>query len=382
MAQINVAVAGGGVMGLATACALAGRGARVTLLERHTVGHEWASSHGLTRAIRHEYGPHAIYTRMVARSLELWDALARETGRSLYAETGVLTLGQEGDGQTLAGYEVMRAEGLPVERLTHADSLQRFPQFQPGGYSAITWNPRGGMLYASECLAALRDRLAARGGTLREHARVAHIEESGAGARVTLEDGERLDVDRVVVTAGPWIHEVLPDFPAPVRATRQQVLYFNGADHARFGIGKFPVFLAEMECYGFPLQGPGWLKIGSHVTGTAVDPNAGYEPDQGEIAFVRDFIRRVIPTAADLELVMADRCMYDMTPDEDFIIDWLPGSDRVVVGSGFSGHGFKFGVLIGESLAALTLGEESAFPLDRFSISRFSRPKPPSSAVI
>jgi monomeric sarcosine oxidase len=371
MAETSAIVVGGGVMGMTAACALAGRGARVTLLERHTVGHDWASSHGLTRAIRHEYGPNAIYTRMVARSLTLWDELARETGRTLYAETGVLTLGQESDGQTLAGYEVMRAEGLPVERLTPAECAKRFPQFQPQEYSAITWNPRGGMLYASECLAALRERLAARGGTLREGARVTRVEQAGAGARVRMEGGETLEADCAIVTAGPWVHDVLPDFAAPVRATRQQVLYLSGADPARFSVGTFPVFLAEMECYGFPLQGPGWLKIASHVTGATVDPNAGYEPDEAEIAFVRDFIRRVIPAADGLDIALVDRCMYDMTPGEDFILDRLPGSERVVVGSGFSGHGFKFGVLIGELLAAVALDEEPEFPLDRFRLARF-----------
>jgi len=372
MAKPSVIVVGGGVMGMATGCALAGRGADVTVLERFTVGHPWASSHGMTRAIRHEYGPNAIYTRMVARSLPLWEELARETGRSLYAETGVLTLGQESDGQTLAGYAVMREEGLPVERLTQAECARRFPQFRPDEYSAITWNPRGGMLYASECLLALTDRLAARGGSLRESAQVARVEPVGAGARVWLADGETLEADRVVITAGPWAPGLLDGLvSAPVRATRQQVCYFFGADAAAFGVGAFPVFLAEMACYGFPLHGPGWLKVASHIFGPAVNPDDGYEPVETEIAFVRDFLRKVIPAAGALDLAMVDRCMYDMTPDEDFILDRAPGAESIVVGSGFSGHGFKFGVLIGELLAALALDQQPEFPLERFRLSRF-----------
>lgn len=377
MAALKVIVVGGGVMGMATGCALAGRGAEVTVLERHTVGHEWASSHGLSRAIRHEYGPIPLYTRMVARSLSLWDELARETGRRLYTETGVLTLGQHDDGQTLAGFDVMQAEGLPVERLTAEQCARRFPQFQPQGYGAITWNPRGGMLFASECLRALRERLAARGGTLRERARVTRIEPSGAhgaGAQVTLEGEETLVADRVVVTAGPWAPTLLADLVAlPVRATRQQVCYFAGADPQLFGAGAFPVFLAEMESYGFPLQGSGWLKVASHVTGAAVAPDDGYAVDEDEVASVRAFLRRVIPLAAELELASVDRCMYDMAPDEDFILDKLPGLGRVIIGSGFSGHGFKFGLLIGELLAALALDQQPAFPLERFRLSRFGQ---------
>jgi monomeric sarcosine oxidase len=367
-------VVGGGVMGMATGCALAGRGADVTVLERHDVGHPWASSHGLSRAIRHEYGPIALYTRMVARSLILWDELARETGRRLYAEAGVLTLGQQNDGQTLAGFEVMRVEGLPVERLTAEECARRFPQFQPREYSAITWNPRGGMLFASECLMALRERLAARGGKLLEHARVTRVGPAGAGAQVTLEGGETLAADRVVVTAGPWAPALLAELIAlPVRATRQQVCYFAGADPALFSIGAFPVFLAEMESYGFPLQGSGWLKIASHITGATVNPDDGYAVDESEVASVRAFLRRVIPQAGELELASVDRCMYDMTPDEDFILDALPDAGQIIIGSGFSGHGFKFGALIGELLAALALEQPTEFPLEGFRLSRFGQ---------
>lgn len=372
MSLPDVIVVGAGVMGLATASGLANRGARVTLLERFTVGHEWASSHGLTRAIRHEYGPDALYTRMVARSLELWEALQRETGRTLYTETGVLSLGQQDDGRTLPGLEVMRAEGLPAERLSAAECAARFPQFQPDEFSAITWNARGGMLHASECLLALRDRLLAQGGALREGARVRTIEPVGDGARVTLESGETLQGGRVVVTAGPWLADALPWAALPVRATRQQVCYFQGADPAVFGPGAFPVFLSEMECYGFPLQGPGWLKVASHLTGPTIDPNTPYAPDEAEVTFVRDFLRRVIPAAGELPLALVDRCMYDMSPDEDFILDHLPGAPSVIVGSGYSGHGFKFGALVGELLAALALDEAPAFPLERFRLARFA----------
>ncbi len=375
-----VIVVGGGVIGLASACALAGQGANVTVLERFSVGHAWASSHGLTRAIRHEYGPNALYTRMVARSLTLWDDLARETGRRLYTETGVLTLGQADDGQTLAGLAVMCAEGLPAERITSVECARRFPQFQPESYSAITWNPRGGMLHAAECLLALRQRLAARGGRLHEGAWVRRVAQTNGGARVWLASGETLEADRVIITAGPWVQDVLAGLAqAPVRATRQQVCYFAGADPALFGVGAFPVFLAEMECYGFPLHGPGWLKVASHVTGPDAQPDAGYAVDDAEVAFVRDFLRRIIPAAGALDLALVDRCMYDMTPDEDFILDHLPGAEHLLIGSGFSGHGFKFGALIGELLAALTLDQAPEFPLDDFRLSRFGAAASPLS---
>jgi glycine/D-amino acid oxidase-like deaminating enzyme len=53
--------------------------------------------------------------------------------------------------------------------------------------------------------------------------------------------------------------------------------------------------------------------------------------------------------------VQVERCVYDNTPDEDFILDRI---GNVVVGCGTSGHGFKFGPLLGEWLAALAAGEK------------------------
>ncbi|HEX9056163.1 MAG TPA: N-methyl-L-tryptophan oxidase [Ktedonobacterales bacterium] len=373
MASGHVIVVGGGVMGLAAGCALARRGARTTVLERFAVAHKRGSSHGLTRAIRHEYGSAAIYTAMVARSLALWDDLARETGRHLYTQTGILTLGQEDDGHTLPGLETMRAAGLPVERLTAEACARRFPQFVPAGYDAITYNPTGGMLHADECLFALADRLRALGGELREGAPVERIEESGAGAMVWLVGGERLAADRVVVTVGPWIHDLLPELQLPVRPTHQQVLYLGGLPAERFGAGAFPVFLAEMEYYGFPLQGQGWLKVASHIFGPTHDPNTPQTIDPEEVERVRAWVRRVIPEAGEAPLVGTDTCMYDLVADEDFILDHHPTLPHIVIGSGFSGHGFKFGVLIGDVLAALALDETPEWPLERFRLARFTK---------
>jgi monomeric sarcosine oxidase len=374
VAQQRMVVVGGGVMGLATGCALAAHSEiEVTVLERFQVGHEWASSHGLTRAIRHEYGDAAIYTDMVARSLALWKELARETGHALYTETGVLSLGHADDGHTLPGLDVMRERNLPAERLTAEECRERFPQFRPDEYDAITWNPNGGMLHASECLVALAERLQSRGGILREGAQVTRVEPEGNGGRVTLADGTKLTADRMIVTAGPWIHDVLPELALPVRPTRQQVCYFsNPPDPEMFAVGRFPVFLVGMNQYGFPLHGPGWIKVGLHAFGETADPNAGYDPDMQEVEAVREFLRRVIPDAAEARLELVDRCMYDVTPDEDFILDVYPGGNGVIIGSGFSGHGFKFGILIGELLAALARGVESPVPMERFRLDRFA----------
>ena len=55
-------------------------------------------------------------------------------------------------------------------------------------------------------------------------------------------------------------------------------------------------------------------------------------------------------------------CHYTNTVTEDFILDHLPGNERLVVGAGFSGHGFKFGPVTGRILADLALDGHCELP--------------------
>jgi sarcosine oxidase len=59
-----------------------------------------------------------------------------------------------------------------------------------------------------------------------------------------------------------------------------------------------------------------------------------------------------------------------MTPDGDFIIDRLPGDDRVIVASPCSGHGFKFAPMIGEIIADLATTGTTSHDISRFSLRR------------
>jgi glycine/D-amino acid oxidase-like deaminating enzyme len=65
--------------------------------------------------------------------------------------------------------------------------------------------------------------------------------------------------------------------------------------------------------------------------------------------------------------------MYDVTPDQDFILDRLPTDPRVVLATGLSGHGFKFGPLLGELLSSMVCDTQPVVPLERFQLARFAR---------
>nr|CAB3445205.1 unnamed protein product [Digitaria exilis] len=77
--------------------------------------------------------------------------------------------------------------------------------------------------------------------------------------------------------------------------------------------------------------------------------------------------------------VIRQSCMCCMTPDSDFVIDFLGGEfgEDVVVGVGFSGHGFKMAPAVGRFLAEMAIdgksntAAEAGVELGHYRISRF-----------
>ena len=104
-------------------------------------------------------------------------------------------------------------------------------------------------------------------------------------------------------------------------------------------------------------------KIGIHPGGPPVDPDRQDQgPDEEQAGRLDRLARRYLP-GLDPRPVRIESCIYDNTPDEDFVID---RAGQIVVGSGTSGHGFKFGPLLGEWLADLAAGLPPAAPWPSF----------------
>lgn len=383
--QQRITIIGAGIVGLATAYALLKQGKRpVTLLEQATVDHAGATSHGFSRLLRFEYGLDTLYPHMVQLSLERWKQLEVVSGRALYTPTGVLVVGSQEDGFTCASYKVARALGLPVAYLTEKECNRRFPQFAVRAGAAITYNAEGGILRASSCLQALRGLVQSMGGEIREASRVMRIlyGNERRPLELVLASGERVVSDRVLVAAGPWLHSLLPEVDLPVRITRQYLLYFAGLPVAGYGAGAFPAFLVG-NLYGFPIHRGcnGWVKAASHDFGYTVSPDDRTPPDATVIDRIRDQLAAVLPALQPAPLARIDSCVYDVSPDEHFILDRLGADPRVVFAAGLSGHGFKFGLLLGELLSSLLYETQPVVPLERFGLARFAQKRMPSGVM-
>jgi sarcosine oxidase len=201
------------------------------------------------------------------------------------------------------------------------------------------------------------------------------IEPSGNGVRVTAGDAT-IHAGAVVVAAGPWLKQLLPNLPAPTRVTRQVLGWFAPDTAAPFALGAFPVFLCETRHgihYGFPVHGKTGLKVAKHHHD---DRTVDVDSSDREISaqdehLIRGFLAEHLPSANG-PLNQAKTCHYTMTPDSDFILDRLPDAPQVVVASPCSGHGFKFAPVIGDVIADLVADGGTRRDISRFALARFA----------
>jgi sarcosine oxidase len=324
MAQI--AIVGAGVMGLATARALARAGHEVVVYEQFEPGHARGSSHGRSRIFRLAYAE-PEWVRLAQEALAGWRELESEVGEQLLELNGLVEIVTDLRDSSAAA---LGACGVQWQRLDRGAVERRFPLRLPAGSFGVL-QPEAGIVRADRALAAF-----ARGIDVRYGARVTSLTD--------------LDAACVVVTAGAWVNDLIEP-PLPIRVTRETVCYFRPAD-AR----PMPAFVSFGPRTGgicfYALPDPVYgIKAAVHHGGPEASPREAGRPDAALIDVITGWVGEHV-LLADPRPVEAQTCLYTTTADERFILE---RRGRVVVGSACSGHGFKFAPAIGARLAALAI---------------------------
>ena len=325
--QAEVVVVGAGIMGSATAYALAREGRDVVLLEQFRVGHERGSSHGRSRIVRLAY-PEVEFVELAREAFVSWRELEQESGQELLELNGLLELVESSKQSTR---DALAAAGAEYELLDADGARSRWPVGVPDGWTAL-FQPEAGIVRADLAHRSFVDGALAHGARLEEDTRVESLDE--------------LDAKVVVVTVGPWVRSFFPDLP--VRTTRETVAYFRREGDPLPVVARLDPDTRGHLIYSLhdPLHG---LKAGVHHAGATVGPDEPGGPDPAVVERVAEWVARTYPDA-DPDPVAVETCMYTTTADEHFILE---RRGKVVIGSPCSGHGFKFAPTIGSRLAAL-----------------------------
>lgn len=383
MRTFDVAIIGAGVMGAATACELAREGAKVALIDQSVLPNPWGASVDHSKVFRFAY-PDPLYVKLAVDSLGRWRQLEAETATRLLTPTGALLIGRRRTSREIEYYETLRAEGLAAELLDSQQVAARFPQFDSSALVYGVYDPSGAILHAETAVRALIGVARQRSVEVIEEEQVVEIKQADASCvSVVTGSGREIVCERAMIAAGPWSRKVLPFLQDKLTTTRQELVYFEPTgetvspevpSRSGFEPGIFPIFLElESGFYGFPIHHGRAMKIANHHKGAEADPTT--ENDSVGEQFIercRKFFAELIPGLADARVFETRLCFYNSTPDDDFIIDWDPQHNGVLVVTGFSGHGFKFGPTIGRIATDLLLSGRTSFDIDRFRLTRFN----------
>jgi glycine/D-amino acid oxidase-like deaminating enzyme len=346
----SAVVIGAGVFGASLADRLARDEWDVTLVERLEPAHPRAESGGETRLIRSLHGPDTFYTGSARRALELW----RELGGVL-EEVGVAWFARREDGWEADGERVLRAAGVPVERLEPGDAHGLFPSLTADDLAFVLHEPEAGVLRAAVGVRALVARAREAGAQLL----AGEARPDGAGVRL---GEDRLEADAIVWACGAWLGRLFPEL-LRVRVTFQQLTLFEVPPEWH-GPGWVDF---DAAFYGHARVDPYGMKVAADHDGVEVDPDERpLEATPQAVEQAREYLGHRFPALASAPVAGTPACHYGLTADGEFLFDRHPEHPGVWLLGGGSGHGYKHGPALAEQVAAVLAGR--AHPEPRFAL--------------
>ncbi len=371
MCNAEILVVGLGAMGSAALYHLARSGVTAVGIEQFQIGHALGSSHGFSRIYRNFYAD-PLYVELAEAALPLWQELESLSGQKLLHITGLLYFARPGNDNVEERMGVMEALKRPYERLTAQEVTARFPALRlpEGSVSCLT--PQAGFLDAGRSVLAQLKQADRLGATIHDQVRVDSVDLSQDTPVLETSAGQ-YRCERLIISPGPWASEILEELALPLRVTRQQKFYFRPKHRAPYRPGELPVYGdGDTKFYGFPDYGPG-LKVADDGLGAEYAPSeVDRTLDMSKRDELQDWLETIMP-GSGFSYVEGSTCMYTVTPDRDFLIGPHPGNPNVIVGAGFSGHGFKFSTLVGKILADLAADGATDYPVERFRLDRFEK---------
>lgn len=372
----DLIVIGAGAVGSATAYHAAKAGNRVLLLEQYAIDHQRGSSYGYSRIIRYAYD-HPVYVELMKAAFPAWRALEAAAGETLYLRTGGVDFSPPGEPLFTKMLDCLAQGNIPHEVLSAADGRARFPQFRFDDDMLVLYQADAGVLRASRAVQAHVRLAKQHGADVRDNTPVLGIQPVADGVEVRTAH-ETFAAAKVVVASGAWMRALLRPLglDLPLQPLAAQENYLTALDPAQFTHERFPVWIGHVQdrygsiLYGLPSVDGSGVKIGLH-TGPPIDPESpDRTPDTRLADSMLSFARRYMPEAAG-SVASSRVCLYTLTPDEHFIIDHHPEYPQVIMASCCSGHGFKFGTLLGSILSDLAFTGGTPHDISLFRLGRF-----------
>ena len=379
MSHWDAIVIGAGVIGTSVAYNLAAMGAkRVLVLERDQIGAGTTSqSSGILRT-------HYSVIENVVLAQQSWAVfkdfaahLQDEDASAGLVRCGYLIAAPQGPkleplAQSLAA---QKALGIEVHRLSAQEASERLPICRFDDAALIGFEPEAG--FADAYLVASSYARAARRQGVK-------FMEGECVTRLVLTQQTVTGVETitgmfhapvVISTQNIWAHELAQwtGIQVPLLPERHKVMALQGPEAYTYAMPVYKDLGSAGMLYCRSYGGQQMLVS----EGTAGEALSGPDNTQGDVSMddvmhVGEQVAERFPSFAEAGLASSWTGVYDVTPDWNPVLGAVPDVPGLVVGFGFSGHGFKLSPAVGRVLAQQALGLPTDVPLAPYALERFS----------
>ena len=413
----DVVVIGGGIMGVAAAYFLASRGVAVTLLEKGWIaGEQSGRNWGWVRQQNRDLDE----LPLMVESNRMWQGLESQLGADIeWTQKGNLSVTR--DPARMAFFsdwlDVAGAHGLDSRLFGPSDIRSILPSLA-GDWLGAIYTPSDGHAEPAKATRAFARAAQRHGATIVEGVAVDRIVvDAGRVVAVATERGP-IRTNRVVCTAGVWSARLLRAIGVdlPIRIVRSTVASTSAVPPiTATGVGHHPIvsfrqrrdgtlYIAAggWSDYDITLESlrhlryflPNYLKnrklIRIHVgrplaadvrrilTPWSADKTPWRSqrvlspvPSGQKVRMSVAEFRRMFPES-NVEVAHSWAGYTDTTPDAVPVIDSLDKPFGLTIATGFSGHGFGMGPIVGRLIAEQIVEGRSSLDIEPFRLSRFA----------
>jgi sarcosine oxidase len=367
--EFDLIVVGLGAMGAAALHHAAAAGHKVLGIDRFDPPHNMGSSHAETRITRLAIGEGPEYLPFVARSHEIWRELETRSGKELFYQTGGYTIAPRGASSSErwgdfvnVTAQIAADNNIEYDLLTPDEFMARQPNLIVGPQFRVGFEPSAGLVLIEETIRVQLAFALESGATIVTKELVETVEPDGSGVTVRTASSSYRGT-KAVVTAGPWLTDLVPAEKPYVEVYRQTVVWFEVEDPEPFTTDNFsyvmwPGHTVEdyLALWPTPPGSAGLKAMRERFDQPCHPDSVDRSVSEEEIAelyerYIHGKVLGVKPTALQSAV-----CLYSGTPDEKFLIDYHPESENVMFASACSGHGFKHSTALSEAMVTQLMG--------------------------
>jgi sarcosine oxidase, subunit beta len=371
---VELAIVGGGIMGLATAYELSRLGfTDVMLFEAHHLG--WGASGRNGGGVRQQWSTE-LNIRLMQESVEICRGFAQELGVNIWMRQGGYLFLAKSEGQLSRMEKAIALQNrcdVPTRLLDVREAKTIVPEIDETPFVGAAYNPTDAIVFPWPFLWGYAQAAGKAGIEIHTETPVTALERQSDGFVLSTRKGS-VRARRLLAATGAFSPRLLAllGVKLPTWPARHEIMSTEGLKPF---LGPMVSVLDTGLYFSQSLRG-------ELVGGITLDEPRTDEVDlSSSLTFLEAMARgmlEVIPRLGHLKVVRQWAGPYDMSPDGNPLVGELPEVPGLYLSCGFVGHGFMMAPVVARHHARLIAGKGrhelfTAWRPDRFTGTAFHR---------